>query len=119
MNSIIYAETYGNNNNNSTNLKIITDTSLVVSSYKFEPFLLVNGTDFKDISHKDSLSLDNFTISAWIRINQTNLKDPAHIVNKGGFNKEDKGKNMNYGIWLSRNGNIQRGFETNLEKTTK
>jgi predicted phosphodiesterase len=112
MNSIIYAETYGNNNNNSSNLKIINDTSLVVSSYKFEPFLLVNGTDYKDISHKDSLSLDNFTISAWIKTNETNLKDPAHIVNKGGFNKEDKGKNMNYGIWLSRNGNIQGGFET-------
>jgi hypothetical protein len=46
-----------------------------------------------------------------INTDQSNLVDPAHIVNKGGFNNEDKGKNMNYGIWLSRNGNIQGGFE--------
>ena len=106
----IYAETYSSNNN-STNFKIANDNSSSLSSYRFEPFLLVNGTDYKDISHKDSLSLDNFTIAAWIKTNQTNLTEPAHIVNKGGFNTEEKGENMNYGIWLSTNGNVQGGFE--------
>jgi hypothetical protein len=104
----IYAET--SNNNTSTNLKIANDISST-SSYRFEPFLLVNGTDYKDVPHDDTLSFDNFTIVAWINTNQSNLVDPAHIINKGGFNNEDKGKNMNYGIWLSRNGNIQGGFE--------
>ncbi len=104
----IYAET--SNNNTSTNLKIANYISST-SSYRFEPFLLVNGTDYKDVPHDDTLSFDNFTIVAWINTNQSNLVDPAHIVNKGGFNNEDKGKNMNYGIWLSRNGNIQGGFE--------
>ena len=28
------------------------------------------------------------------------------------FNTEEKGENMNYGIWLSRNGTVQGGFET-------
>ena len=106
----IYAET-NSSNNNSTNLKIANDNSSSLSSYRFEPFLLVNGTDYKDIPHNDTLSFDNFTIAAWINTNQSNLIEPAHIVNKGGFNNEDKGKNMNYGIWLSRNGNIQGGFE--------
>ena len=97
--------------NNSTNFKIANDNSSSLSSYRFEPFLLVNGTDYKDIPHKDSLSLDNFTIAAWIKTNQTNLTEPGHIVNKGGFNTDEKGENMNYGIWLSTNGNVQGGFE--------
>lgn len=109
----IYAET--SNNNTSTNLKIANYISST-SSYRFEPFLLVNGTDYKDVPHDDTLSFDNFTIVAWINTNQSNLVDPAHIVNKGGFNNEDKGKNMNYGIWLSKNGNIQGGFETESGK---
>jgi Concanavalin A-like lectin/glucanases superfamily len=107
----IYAETHSNSNNNSTNFKIANDNSSSLSSYRFEPFLSVNGTDYTDISHKDSLSLENLAIAAWIKTNQTNLTEPAHIVNKGGFNNEDKGKNMNYGIWLSKNGNVQGGFE--------
>ena len=106
----IYTEAYSSSNNTSTNIKN-SNGILSTSSYRFEPFLLVNGTDYQDISHDDTLSLDNFTIAAWINTNQSNLVDPVHIVNKGGFNKEDKGKNMNYGIWLSRNGNIQGGFE--------
>ena len=81
-------------------------------SYRYEPFLILNGTDFIDIFHNDTLSLPNFAIATWIKTNQTNLVDPAHIVNKGGFNNEDNGKNMNYGIWLSRNGTVQGGFET-------
>jgi Concanavalin A-like lectin/glucanases superfamily/Calcineurin-like phosphoesterase len=107
----IYAETSSSNNNNSTNFTIANDNSSSLSSYRFEPLLLVNGTDYKDISHKDSLSLDNFAIAAWIKTNQTNLTEPAHIVNKGGFNTDEKGQNMNYGIWLSTNGNVQGGFE--------
>ncbi|HJU60072.1 MAG TPA: LamG-like jellyroll fold domain-containing protein [Nitrososphaeraceae archaeon] len=100
---------YGVNFNNNTFLNSTITNKIL--NYRFEPFLLVNGTDYKDVSHKDSLSFDNFTIVAWINTNQSNLVDPAHIVNKGGFNNEDKGKNMNYGIWLSKNGNIQGGFE--------
>jgi Concanavalin A-like lectin/glucanases superfamily len=114
----IYAQNYtdsstSNNNNNSTNFKFNNHTSSL--SYKFEPFLLLNGTIFKDVPNNDKFSLVNFAIAAWINTNQTNqttLVDHAHIVNKGGFNSEEEGKNMNYGIWLSKNGNIQGGFET-------
>ena len=106
----IYAETFSNNNN-SSNLKIVNGNSILLSSYRSEPFLLVNGTDYKDVPHDDTLSFDNFTVAAWINTNQSSLIEPAHIVNKGGFNNEDKGENMNYGIWLSTNGNITGGFE--------
>jgi hypothetical protein len=80
-------------------------------SYKSEPFLILNGTDFIDISHNDTLSLENFAIAAWINTNQSILLEPVHIVNKGGFNTDEEGKNMNYGIWLSRTGTVQGGFE--------
>ena len=90
----IYAETFSNNsdNNNSSNLKIVNGHSSLLLSYRSEPFLLVNGTDYKDIPHDDTLSFDNFTVTAWINTNQSSLIEPAHIVNKCGFNNEDKGK---------------------------
>lgn len=81
-------------------------------SYRSEPFLILNGTNFIDIAHNKTLSLQHFTIGSWIKTNQSIFLDPAHIVNKGGFNSDEQGENMNYGIWFSRNGNIQGGFET-------
>ena len=80
--------------------------------YIFEPFLSLDGKDFKDIPHNNTLLLQNFAIAAWIKTNQTNFIDPAHIVNKGGFNTDEKGENMNYGIWFSIDGTISGGFET-------
>lgn len=80
------------NSNNSTTI----DNKIL--EYKFEPFLILDGKDFKDISHNNTLSLRNFAIAAWIKTNQTNLAEPAHLVNKGGFNTDEKGENMNYGI---------------------
>lgn len=96
--------------NPTTNVENTNNTTFL--SYNFEPFLLLNGTIFKDVPHDDSLSLSNFAIAAWIRTNETTLKEHAHIVNKGGFGTDEKGENMNYGFWLSKNGTITGGFET-------
>jgi hypothetical protein len=96
--------------NPTANLENTNNTTLL--SYKFEPFLLLNGTIFKDVPHDDTLSLANFAIAAWIRTNETTLKEHAHIVNKGGFSSDEVGENMNYGFWLTKNGTIQGGFET-------
>jgi hypothetical protein len=82
------------------------------ASYNFEPFLLLNGTEYQDISHNDTLSLQNFTVASWIKNNQSTLPGPAVLVNKGGFNSDEEGKNMNYGFWFSSKGIIQGGFET-------
>jgi hypothetical protein len=95
-------------NNNIVNNSIINKTL----SYRMEPFLLINGTDYKDIPHNNTLTLQNFTIASWIKTNQSILSEPAHVINKGGFNTDEKGANMNYGIWFSTNGTIQGGFET-------
>ena len=37
------------------------------SNYRYDPSLLLDGTDFIDFSHNDTLSLDDFTIAAWIK----------------------------------------------------
>jgi len=84
----------------------------ITASYNFEPFLLLNGTEYQDIPHNDTLSLQNFTVASWIKNNQSTLPGPAILVNKGGFNSDEEGKNMNYGFWFSSNGIIQGGFET-------
>ncbi|NOJ29894.1 MAG: hypothetical protein DA328_06990 [Nitrososphaeraceae archaeon] len=44
--------------------------------------------------------LSHFSIGVWVNTNQSTLLEPAHIVNKGGFNTDKKGENMNYGIWF-------------------
>ena len=105
------------NHNNNNSIQQNSNTTTVATNnkildYKFQPFLLLNGKDFEDISHNNTLLLENFAISAWFKTNQTNLVEPAHIVNKGGFDSDEKGENMNYGIWLSTDGTISGGFET-------
>jgi hypothetical protein len=95
-------------NNNIVTNSIINKTL----SYRMEPFLLINGTDYKDIPHNNTLTLQTFTIASWIKTNQSILSEPVHVINKGGFNTDEKGANMNYGIWFSTNGTIQGGFET-------
>ena len=118
-----YAQNYSNSNsnssnnndNNSSNLITTNDTTTKTSSlsYKFEPILSLDGTTFKDIPHNDTLTLNNFAIAAWINTNQQPIEsETANLVNKGGFNSEKEGDNMNYGIWFSESGNIQGGFET-------
>ena len=114
FNNILYAQDSSSNNNtiNKNNQEQNAPSHYINISYTYEPFLILNGTDFIDISHNKTFSLNNFTIAAWIKTNQSELLDPAHIVNKGGFNTDKRGENMNYGIWLSKNGTIQGGFET-------
>ncbi|HJS64447.1 MAG TPA: hypothetical protein VJ767_06275, partial [Nitrososphaeraceae archaeon] len=74
----------------------ITESIGTTASYNFEPFLLLNGTEYQDIPHNDTLSLQNFTVASWIKNNQSTLPGPAILVNKGGFNSDEEGKNMNY-----------------------
>ena len=113
--SLVYGEEENININNNNSLQQNsnnTATNNKILDYQFEPFLLLDGKDFEDIAHNNTLSLENFAIYTWIKTNQTNLVDPAHIVNKGGFNTDEKGENMNYGIWFSTDGTISGGFET-------
>jgi hypothetical protein len=74
----VYPESISNN--------IVTNSIINKTlSYRMEPFLLINGTDYKDIPHNNTLTLQNFTIASWIKTNQSILSEPAHVINKGGF----------------------------------
>ena len=84
--------------------------------YIFEPFLKLNGTDFFDIENNEQLQLEEFTLATWFRTNQSSFDEPSHIVNKGGFNNERPGKNMNYGVWMNTDGTITAGFESQRGK---
>ena len=87
-----------------------------LSNTYFEPFLKLNGTDFYDIENNDQLQLEEFTLATWFRTNQSCSCEPSHIVNKGGFNNEESGKNMNYGVWMNTDGTITAGFESQRGK---
>src|SRR5574339_265342 len=94
---------------NITISEIVDDNNYL---YKFGPSFDTGDEEFYDVDHENKLLLKEFTLSAWFNTNQTDFDNPAHIVNKGGFNSDNKGENMNYGIWLSTDGTLTGGFET-------
>jgi phospholipase C len=55
--------------------------------------------------------ISQFTIGVWFNTNNTFSKD-GFIINKGGVGVDTPGKNLNYGIWMNKSGNIHAGFET-------
>jgi sugar lactone lactonase YvrE len=85
------------------------------SYYHYKPSLLLNGTNFFDVSHNDTISLQIFTIAAWIQTrdqsNNLTQSESAHLVDKGGSGTDEIGENMNYGIWFTVDGTISGGFE--------
>lgn len=52
----------------------------------------------------------HFTLGAWFSTNNTFPKS-GFLINKGGLGVDTPGKNMNYGIWMNKKGNIISGFE--------
>jgi len=77
---IVHAQdsSFNNNTINKISQKQDSQSHSANFSYRYEPYLILNGTDFIDISHNDTLSLPNFAIATWIKTNQTNLVD-LHI----------------------------------------
>jgi hypothetical protein len=105
---IIYAQDLSKN----ININNSQQQDFPFYGYNSQEYLKLNGTDFIDILHNDSLLLQDFTLAIWINTNQSNFLDSANIMNKGGFDSEREGENMNYGIWFAKDGTIQGGFET-------
>jgi phospholipase C len=56
-------------------------------------------------------SISQFTAGAWFNTNHSFTKT-GFILNKGGIGVDTPGKNMNYGIWMNKSGNVHAGFET-------
>ena len=79
--------------------------------YKYEPFLTLTDSKFQEIPHNDNLNLTEFTLASWFRTTQ-NHTEPSHIVNKGGMNTDEEGKNLNYGFWINEENGLAGGFET-------
>ena len=52
-----------------------------------------------------------FSIAVWFNSN-VSLPSKGFLVNKGGLGSDAAGQNMNYAIWMNRNGTLMGGFET-------
>ncbi len=77
-------------------------------------YLTVTQSNFVDVKSNFSLKLTTFTVAAWFNATQNFpgvQYDMQFIVNKGGLGKEIGGSNLNYGIWMTKKGKIQGGFE--------
>ena len=72
----------------------------LVNGQTSNTFLTFSGSNFLDVENSERLQLTNFTVSVWFSTDKRDYIDPGMIVNKGGMNEDDRGKNMNYGIWI-------------------
>jgi Concanavalin A-like lectin/glucanases superfamily/F5/8 type C domain/Bacterial Ig domain/Calcineurin-like phosphoesterase len=80
-------------------------------SYNYAPSLVLTGSNFQDTPSTSALQLNQFSVAAWFKTS-ANFGADAWIVNKGGFNGDSAGQNLNYGIWMNSAEQIVAGFET-------
>ena len=105
-------------NNGTTKTPI--DHVVVISQGKrsfdnyFGTFPGANGiTNNTQIGHGPfSPGLIEYTISIWFNTSH-NFSETGMIINKGGIGTDRIGKNMNFGIWMTKDEKIVAGFESN------
>ncbi|MDX1372390.1 MAG: LamG domain-containing protein, partial [Nitrososphaeraceae archaeon] len=95
----------------------------LVNGQTSNTFLTFSGSNFLDVENSEKLQLTKFTVSVWFSTDKRDYINPGMIVNKGGMNEDDRGKNMNYGIWITPTEELEGGFEresgTNIFVTSK
>src|SRR5919109_4572125 len=79
--------------------------------YHYDPYFVATGSSYSVKGDDPSLRLTKFSVAAWFKTTK-DYSGNAYIVNKGGSGSESKGKNMNYGIWMTSSEKIRAGFET-------
>ena len=79
----------------------------------FGTFPGVNGiTKDTQIGHGPfSPGLNEYTISVWFKTSH-NFSKPGMIITKGGLGSDKIGRNMNFGIWMTKDETIGAGFES-------
>ena len=93
-------------------LVVFSFVSVIPVQAQNSTFLTLTGKNHFDVENSERLQLEKFTISTWFRTDKTDYEHPGTIVNKGGMNDDDLGKNMNYGLWITEDEKIEGGFET-------
>jgi parallel beta-helix repeat protein len=80
--------------------------------YSYSPAFVAKGSNYYDIRDDPSLHLHKFSLGAWFKTSQWVWEyDHVIIAGKGGFGSESGGKNMNYGLWMTKLEKISAGFE--------
>ena len=82
----------------------------VTGKYQYEPFITLKDSKFQDLPDNFSPQLTKFSIVSWFKTSQ-NYTEPGHMVNKGGMGTDETGMNMNYGLWITDNNEVEGGFE--------
>jgi len=81
--------------------------------YDYEPYLILNGSNYYDVPSNETLQLDHFSIGTWFKTEKIFIEGTTgYLVNKGGTGSEKPGENMNYGLWMNSNERIRADFET-------
>lgn len=83
------------------------------SGYHYEPYVTLSGSNYTDINNSSSLRLLNFSVAAWFQTaSSDSTSNVTFIVNKGGIGSDSNGTNLNYGLWMTKGGKVQTGFES-------
>jgi hypothetical protein len=84
------------------------------SGYRWEPYGTFDGVNGNvgvlGIDDAPTLSLNNFTLSAWFRTN-TGFPNSGVIAGKGKFSSEATGDNYNYVLYMDNANKIVGGYE--------
>jgi len=92
-----------------TNATTVLPTN-VTGKYQYEPFNTLKDSKFQDLPANLSPQLTKFSIVTWFKTSH-NYTEPGHMVNKGGMGSDETGMNMNYGLWITDNNEVEGGFE--------
>lgn len=80
--------------------------------YVYGPSLQLTGAnEYQEVNSSSSLQPTRFSVGAWFNT-ASGYSSNSYIANKGGDGSETRGKNMNFGIWMTSAEQIQGGFET-------
>ena len=94
-----------------TNATAVLPTN-ATGKYQYEPFNTLKDSKFQDLPDNYSPQLTKFSIVSWFKTSQNYTETgPGHMVNKGGMGTDEPGMNMNYGLWITDNNEVEGGFE--------
>lgn len=90
-------------------LQIADKPPIAKTSHVFE----FSGQNYADMAGTDRINPNSFTVSLWFN-SKVDPTEETILVNKGSFKQENDitGNNLNFGLYLTKNGQVSGGFET-------
>jgi hypothetical protein len=83
------------------------------SNPKAQQYSSFSGSNYTDVAisaDNQNFQLTNFSVGLWFKANAFHRYN-SYMISKGDCCSERIGENMNYGMWMTREGRVSAGFE--------